>query len=461
MGRSTRSSVALGLLLLLSVFGAPALARAHGGNTGPIQVVTQSVGPYELAIMLELPSSAPATVFIDTTPQQPIDGVTLRFRAAPRGQPFEGRPAAEVRGDPGPLKVYYSQLELEQAGDWELEVRAEGPQGSGAARIPFTVTVVPISGSSLGLFAVVGVLALLLITGIVVPAVAGQRGRAAPGWLTKLINQGIFACVVVGAVLGVQQFIETLRTAQPAPAGGRPHANLALATYPAVPLVGQPMTLTLNLSDGGTGLPVDDLVSHHEALLHLVVLDQSGGFMAHLHPARVAPGRFVADLTPDRPGRYSAYAEIARIDSGTQVIAREFLVSGNSTARAPAAQGFGVRTDGPLQIDVRSSADPLRAGSQATLTFRFVQAGQPVLDIQPWLGMAGHLIARSDDGAIFGHIHAAEPATPPGQAGSGVRYGPDIRFASTFPQPGRYQLWAQFKHNDRIVTVPVTVEVVE
>jgi hypothetical protein len=219
------------------------------------------------------------------------------------------------------------------------------------------------------------------------------------------------------------------------------------------------MTLTLNLSDGGTGLPVDDLMSHHEALLHLVVIDQSGGFMAHLHPARVAPGRFVADLMPDRAGRYSAYAEIARMDSGTQIIAREFLVSGSSAARAPDGQGFGVRTDGPLQIDVRSSAGPPRAGSQTTLTFSFAQAGQPVRDIQPWLGMAGHVIARSDDGAVFGHVHAAEPASPPGQAGSGVRYGPDIRFAYTFPQPGRYQLWAQFKHNDRIVTVPVTVEV--
>jgi hypothetical protein len=73
--------------------------------------------------------------------------------------------------------------------------------------------------------------------------------------------------------------------------------------------------------------------------------------------------------------------------------------------------------------------------------------------------MAGHLIARSADGAIFGHIHAAAPMAPAGVAGTGMRYGPDIRFAYTFPQPGRYQLWGQFKHGGTIVTVPVVVEV--
>ena len=47
-----------------------------------------------------------------------------------------------------------------------------------------------------------------------------------------------------------------------------------------------------------------------------------------------------------------------------------------------------------------------------------------------------------------------------GFAGMPVRpYGPAIQFVYTFPQPGRYQLWGQFKRNGAIVTVPVSVEV--
>jgi hypothetical protein len=40
-------------------------------------------------------------------------------------------------------------------------------------------------------------------------------------------------------------------------------------------------------------------------------------------------------------------------------------------------------------------------------------------------------------------------------------YGPDIQFVYTFPQPGTYQLWAQFQHGEKIVTVPFTLEVGE
>jgi hypothetical protein len=48
---------------------------------------------------------------------------------------------------------------------------------------------------------------------------------------------------------------------------------------------------------------------------------------------------------------------------------------------------------------------------------------------------------------------------PPIEMFDSVRYGPDIRFVYTFPQPGRYHLWGQFRRAGAIVTVPVTVEV--
>jgi hypothetical protein len=216
--------------------------------------------------------------------------------------------------------------------------------------------------------------------------------------------------------------------------------------------------LTFDLSDGSTGQPVDDLLPHHEALLHLVVVGADGAFFAHLHPARQAPGRFAIGLTPDRPGRYTAYAEIERQDSGVQVVARDFEVGGAAAPAAPPPPGLCAREVGDIHVVVASSLAPLRAGRQATLTFSFSQAGTPVADIQPWLGMAGHLIARSADGMIYGHIHAAE-VVPPETLAPAVLYGPDVRFAYTFPQPGRYQLWGQFRRAGALVTVPLAVEV--
>jgi hypothetical protein len=305
-----------------------------------------------------------------------------------------------------------------------------------------------------------------MIASITLAAISQRRGRPAPGWANWLIGQGMFACLIVAVIFGVQQFSTSVQNAQASAdvtqsvvGAGRPHANLALHTTPDLPEAGQPLTLTLDLSDGSTGLPVEDLVPHHDSLLHLVVISADGAFYSHIHPPRVAPGRYQIAITPDRPGRYTAYAEIQRQDSGTQVIARDFELDGAAAAPAQPAPGFGAREVAGMQVSVSSSLAPLRVGKQATLTFSFARDGKPVADLQPWLGMGGHMIARSADGATFAHVHAVGPMAPSGVLASGVAYGPDIRFVYTFPQPGRYQIWGQFRHDQQIVTVPLEVTV--
>jgi hypothetical protein len=462
---SVRATLALAIpILVVAVLFLPGRVLAHGGHTGPSQTFTQTVGPYELAITLELPSSAPSPLYIDVAPQEDVAGVTMRFRAVPRGQPFDGAPVAEIQGAGGPQGLYYTQLEVDRVGDWELEATTTGPRGGGAARIPFTLTAQPLPAGTIGLLVALGGLVVLMIASIILGVTAQRRGRPAPGWASWLLGQGMFACLIAAAILGVQQFGAAVQGAQAAAvdtaALGRPHANMAVQTEPALPAAGQPFTLTLDLSDGSTGLPIDDLITHHDSLLHLVVISADGGFYTHSHPPSVRPGRFAIAVTPDRPGRYTAYAEIQRQDSGTQVIARDFEVGGDASAPAPQFAGLGERTAGDdLQVNVTSSAAPVRAGRQATFTFSFSKGGQPVNDLQPWLGMGGHMIARSADGQIFAHVHAVGPMAPGGVLNSGFVYGPDIQFVYTFPQPGSYQVWGQFRHNNQIVTVPLEVTV--
>jgi hypothetical protein len=448
-----------GLLLLMLALLWPAAALAHGGHVGPTQIFTQAVGPYELTVTIEVPQAAPAPLYLIVTPPPDIGDATIALRAAPRGQSFANAAVAEVRTNP-PQPSYNTQLQVDRAGDWELEAQVAGPRGSGMARIPFAIAVAPMSSTTVVLLAAIGTLIALMILNIALEGVARMRGRKLPVWATQAIGYALFACVIVGVIFGVQQFRDSIQSAQAAQAGslGRPHVNVALSTDPGAPLAGKPLALTLDLSDGSTGLPIDDLVPHHEALMHLVVIDESGAFFAHIHPGRQAAGRFTVALTPDRPGRYTAYAEVERQDSGVQVIARDFEVGGAAVAAAAPAPGLGEREIGNLRVNVSSSIAPLRAGRQATLTFSLSGADGPLHDLQLWLGMPGHLIARSADGMILGHIHAAEQL-PPVEMIDSVRYGPDIRFVYTFPRPGRYQLWGQFQRNGAIVTVPLTVEV--
>jgi len=332
------------------------------------------------------------------------------------------------------------------------------------ARIPFTIAAQPLPAGSIGLFAALGGLVVLMIVSITLAAVAQRRGRRPPGWASWAIGQAMFACLIAAAIFGAQQFSAAIQGAQAASDAattgfGRPHANMAVHTAPGTAQAGQPITLTIDLSDGATGLPIDDLVPHHEALLHLVVVSADGAFYAHVHPPRVGPGRYAIALTPDRPGRFSAYAEIQRQDSGAQLIVRDFDVGGAAVGPPARFQGLGSRSIDGLDVNVASSLAPPKAGRQATLTFSFSQGGRPVADLQPWLGMGGHLIARSADGAIFAHVHAAGPMAPSAAMATSVSYGPDISFVYTFPQPGRYQVWGQFRRAGTIVTVPLEVVV--
>src|SRR5215207_7981163 len=399
------------IVILALVLVGPGRALAHGGHTGPMQTFTQQFGPYEIAITVEIPPTTPSPLYLDIAPQQDMAGVTMRFLVAPRGQPFDGAPVAELQGTAGTQGMYYSQLDVDRFGDWDLEARVSGPKGGGVARIPVTITAQPLPAGSIGLFAGLGGLVVLMIASITLAAISQRRGQPAPGWANWLIGQAMFACLIVAVIFGIQQFSTAVQSAQasadPALAllgTGRPHVNLALHTTPVLPQAGQPLTLTLDLSDGSTGLPVDDLIPHHEALIHLVVISADGAFYTHVHPPRTALGRYAIALTPDRPGRYTAYAEIQRQDSGTQVIARDFELGGVAVPAAQPAAGFGLREVAGMQIDVSSSLTPLRAGKQATFTFSFSRGGAPVGDLQPWLGMGGHLIARDAAGATFAHV---------------------------------------------------------
>ena len=138
----TRINLRLALVLLLAL-AVPAGALAHGGHVGPTQIVTQAIGPYELSISIELPQGAPAPLYLVVIPQQDMDGATITLRTAPRGQSFVSALATQLRTIPS-QPLYNAQLEVDRAGDWELEVQVAGGRGGAVARIPFSVVIPPL-----------------------------------------------------------------------------------------------------------------------------------------------------------------------------------------------------------------------------------------------------------------------------------------------------------------------------
>ena len=453
------------LMIMLMIILSPAQnLYAHGGHVSQNQTFTQSIGPYELGITIELPPALPSPLYINVTPQDDFSGAQVTLRAVPHGFPLDQAQSTELGYQPE-TSVYYTQLEVDRAGDWELDVQVSGPRGTGRARIPFSISVAQLAPNTVALLCTLAIMAVLMVLNLTLTGLAQQRKRPLPAHLQRLMGSLIFASIVAAIIFGAQQFLSQQKDASASSASssaslvlGRPHANVVMQIEPAQAQVGQPVELSFELSDGSTGLAIDDLITHHDALMHLALIDSSNTSFAHIHPANSAPGHFQITHTFDRAGEYSAYIEIERIDSGIQVLERKFRVSGPEAAPAPAVPGLGRRTFGALQVDV-SSSQPPRAGHQTTLSFHFSENGVPITKLVPWLGMAGHMMIRSTDGQIFGHVHAYGPMAGPSDVALQPVFGPDIRFVYTFPQAGRYYIWGQVKYRNAIVTVPLMLDV--
>jgi hypothetical protein len=222
-----------------------------------------------------------------------------------------------------------------------------------------------------------------------------------------------------------------------------------VTTVPARPAAGEEFVVRVELFDGATGRPVDDLAVHHEAMAHLVVTSEDGRYFRHVHPLRTAPGRLEVRLRADRPGRYLTYVELERTDSGGQLLTGAFAVTGPVKPTATSGQAAAssqAATSGQAAGDATAGAvtvTPAAPQAGRATTVEVATAGTP----RPWLGMAGHLIVRGADGEFLGHVH--EMGTP----------GSRLRFTFSFPSPGRYLAWAQYATERGITTVPFTVEV--
>ena len=86
------------------------------------------------------PPALPSPLYINVTPQDDFSGAQVTLRAVPHGFPLDQAQSTELGYQPE-TSVYYTQLEVDRAGDWELDVQVSGPRGTGRARIPFSISV--------------------------------------------------------------------------------------------------------------------------------------------------------------------------------------------------------------------------------------------------------------------------------------------------------------------------------
>ena len=222
--------------------------------------------------------------------------------------------------------------------------------------------------------------------------------------------------------------------------------------------IGRGQERELRYSIDGPDGPVTSFDELHERRMHLIVVRRDGAEFRHLHPEMDAAGTWTIPARFAEPGVYRAFADFS-VAGEQHTLASDLFVSGGEfEARPfPPVQPLD-STDG---YEVRLRAGEPHAGEPTSLTFAVGKGGHAVHGLEPYLGAKGHLVALREGDLAFLHVHPEEGDGGHGgeeahghEAGAG-----EIAFAATFPTPGRYRLYLQFKHEGAVQTVEFTVEV--
>ena len=191
------------------------------------------------------------------------------------------------------------------------------------------------------------------------------------------------------------------------------------------------------------GSPVTDYEVEHERELHLIVVRSDLTGFQHLHPTRDDDGRWSTPITLPEAGTYRVYADFNH-DGGDYTLGSNLTVEGETEIRGLPAPSEVARTDSGYRVALDGEA---HAGEASELTFEVTRGGEPV-DVDPYLGADGHLVALRESDLAYLHTHPEGSAT-----------GDGIRFAADFPSEGAYRLFLQFKHRGEVRTAEFTVDV--
>jgi hypothetical protein len=193
---------------------------------------------------------------------------------------------------------------------------------------------------------------------------------------------------------------------------------------------------------GPDGAAVADFDVEHDRRMHLIVVRRDLTGFQHLHPRMDPDGTWSTPISLQNAGVYRVFADFTH-DGEDTTLGADLLVNGEAeyvdlpreSASANTGTGYSVRLESGTSV----------AGTEDELAFTVERDGEPV-DVEPYLGADGHLVALREGDLGFLHVHPVEGGAP----------GEPIRFMTEFPTQGRYRLYLQFKHRGEVHTAEFT-----
>lgn len=204
----------------------------------------------------------------------------------------------------------------------------------------------------------------------------------------------------------------------------------------------QPLRFVVDGPDGHAVTAYDVV---HDQPLHLIKVRRDGAGYEHVHPTMAEDGTWTARLDLE-PGSSRLFADFTPTGGPELVLGTDVEVPGGYDPEAPPPVTTTTRV-GDYEVAVEGELVP---GESSPVTLRITRDGEPVTDLQPYLGAHGHLVALREGDLAYLHVHPEEVA--------GAAAGPEIPFLAEVPSTGRYRLFLDFKHEGVVRTAALVLE---
>jgi hypothetical protein len=482
-----KSNQAFALAFVLCLLLCPA-AWSHVGS--PDVYYEAMAGPYKLFVTIRTPQMVPGIAQIEV---RCLEGAVNDIEIVPLRVIGEGSktapPPDRMMRSPEDPQFFTGKLWLMESGSWQVRMQISGAQGNAELAVP----VPAYAQRTLGMQKTTGILLAALMVFLTLSLIsifgaAARESQLEPGAEIPPVrrSRARIAMVVAGvAIVGILFLGDMWWTSIAT-------ANASSKVYKAPPVEvsivnGNELVLKMGASpwhERRKQMQLDTIIPDHGHLMHLFLIrmPEMDDFY-HLHPDETAAGTFTEKMPAVSGGSYAVFADIVRESGFPDTMTSRIelppgdkgspLLGDDSNAAAPKLSAVQAnRTTVPIDRDDHVEwvldAHTLQAHKPALLRFRITDKnGAPVNDLEPYMGMAGHLVILRRDLSVFAHVHPAgsvpmaalmllrKPSASGLDSMAGMQHEAmtsEITFPYGFPQGGDYRLFLQVKRAGQVQT---------
>ena len=441
-------------------------AKAHVGS--PQVIMQANAGPYALLISVQPPAVIPgiATVTLYVQNNAAVSSAAVRavyFLTGTEGAP-KPLPLLAVKGMPG---QFTGEVWLMNSGATSMQIAITGGAGHAEVVVPVNAVAAESQPMPPGLKWPLLALAFFLVAGLAAIAAASvSDGVTTAGIVpakSKQVLRFVFAAgtLVASAVIlfGGYHWWQQRKAR---------YSRMVFQPFPASFYIEKnndtsKLYINIESSFSPRASSLYYVVPDHGKLMHLFVVRMPAmDAFAHLHPQRMSPESYQTILPNLPAGKYIAFADVVYNTGFTETIRGTFSIEQNiqnsqhlldaddgQAFAIPANLADKINTQGAENMIVCGKAGSgvkmsdgnlmaweampaIKTGQLYTLKFAVTDSlGKPV-QLQPYLGMAGHAAIIRNDGNVYMHLH------PAGTFSSAAQYGFQKRLDASgrsFKQP--------------------------